>query len=584
MEFGMVIMMIQLFFGVVIGLYFWNLLRGQKTNRGAVERESRKELEKLRKLRSISLTKPLSEKTRPATINDIVGQKDGLRALKAALCSANPQHVIIYGPPGVGKTAAARVVLEEAKKNPSSPFKADAKFTELDATTARFDERGIADPLIGSVHDPIYQGAGAMGVAGIPQPKPGAITKAHGGMLFIDEIGELHSIQMNKLLKVLEDRKVFLESAYYNSEDTHTPAYIHDIFQNGLPADFRLVGATTRSPHELPPALRSRCMEVYFRPLLPEEIGRIAEDAVQKIGFSPCPEAVDVVKRYATNGREAVNIIQLAAGLALTEKRETLQASDVEWVAGSSQIQPRPDRKVPLQPQIGFVNGLAVYGPNMGTILEIEVSAVPALRDQGRINITGVVDEEEIGGGSRTLRRKSMAKGSVENVLTVLKAMGIRPNDYDLHVNFPGGTPIDGPSAGIAMATAITSAIQGRPIDHETAMTGEISIHGRVKPIGGVLAKVEAAFQAGAKTVIIPAENWQSIFENLDGLRVIPVDTVEDVFREVFDWVPNEEQTKQVNLAEESATPAPEIFPPASASYLRADLPRPGQVTDSGSC
>lgn len=577
-------MMIQLFFGVVIGLYFWNLLRGQKTNRGAVERESRKELEKLRKLRSISLTKPLSEKTRPATINDIVGQKDGLRALKAALCSANPQHVIIYGPPGVGKTAAARVVLEEAKKNPSSPFKADAKFTELDATTARFDERGIADPLIGSVHDPIYQGAGAMGVAGIPQPKPGAVTKAHGGMLFIDEIGELHSIQMNKLLKVLEDRKVFLESAYYNSEDTHTPAYIHDIFQNGLPADFRLVGATTRSSHELPPALRSRCMEVYFRPLLPEEIGQIAEDAVQKIGFSPCPEAVDVVKRYATNGREAVNIIQLAAGLALTEKRETLQASDVEWVAGSSQIQPRPDRKVPLRPQIGFVNGLAVYGPNMGTILEIEVSAVPALRDQGRINITGVVDEEEIGGGSRTLRRKSMAKGSVENVITVLKAMGIRPNDYDLHVNFPGGTPIDGPSAGIAMATAITSAIQGRPIDHETAMTGEISIHGRVKPIGGVLAKVEAAFQAGAKTVIIPAENWQSIFENLDGLRVIPVDTVEDVFREVFDWVPNEEQAKQINLAEETAKPAPEIFPPASASYLRADLPRPGQVTDSGSC
>ncbi|WP_405153759.1 ATP-dependent protease LonB [Paenibacillus sp. FSL K6-0108] len=583
-DFGMIIMMIQLFFGVVIGLYFWNLLRGQKTNRSAVERESRKELEKLRKLRSISLTKPLAEKTRPATINDIVGQKDGLRALKAALCSANPQHVIIYGPPGVGKTAAARVVLEEAKKNPSSPFKADAKFTELDATTARFDERGIADPLIGSVHDPIYQGAGAMGVAGIPQPKPGAVTKAHGGMLFIDEIGELHSIQMNKLLKVLEDRKVFLESAYYNSEDTHTPAYIHDIFQNGLPADFRLVGATTRSPHELPPALRSRCMEVYFRPLLPEEIGQIAEDAVQKIGFSPCPEAVDVVKRYATNGREAVNIIQLAAGLALTEKRETLQASDVEWVAGSSQIQPRPDRKVPQRPQIGFVNGLAVYGPNMGTILEIEVSAVPALKDQGRINITGVVDEEEIGGGSRTLRRKSMAKGSVENVLTVLKAMGIRPNDYDLHINFPGGTPIDGPSAGIAMATAITSAIQRRPIDHETAMTGEISIHGRVKPIGGVLAKVEAAFQAGAKTVIIPAENWQSIFENLDGLRVVPVDTVEDVFREVFDWVPNEEQAKQINLAEETAIPGPEVFPPATASYLRADLPRPRQVTDSGSC
>lgn len=583
-ELGMVFMLIQLFFGVVIGLYFWNLLRGQKTNRSAVERESRKELEKLRKLRSISLTKPLAEKTRPMTINDIVGQKDGLRALKAALCSANPQHVIIYGPPGVGKTAAARVVLEEAKKNPSSPFKPDAKFTELDATTARFDERGIADPLIGSVHDPIYQGAGAMGVAGIPQPKPGAVTKAHGGMLFIDEIGELHSIQMNKLLKVLEDRKVFLESAYYNSEDTHTPAYIHDIFQNGLPADFRLVGATTRSPHELPPALRSRCMEVYFRPLLPEEIGRIAEDAIQKIGFNPCPEAVDVVKRYATNGREAVNIVQLAAGLALTEKREMLQASDVEWVAGSSQIQPRPERKIPQHPQVGFVNGLAVYGPNMGTILEIEVSAVPAAKEQGRINITGVVDEEEIGGGSRTLRRKSMAKGSVENVLTVLKSMGLRPYDYDLHINFPGGTPIDGPSAGIAMATAIASAIQERPVDHEMAMTGEISIHGRVKPIGGVLAKVEAAFQAGAKKVIIPAENWQSIFENLDGVRVVPVSTVQEVFQEVFSWVPDAQQAKEQRMVEEPAAPASDIFPPASASILRADLPRQGQVSDSGSC
>ena len=73
---------------------------------------------------------------------------------------------------------------------------------------------------------------------------------------------------LNKLLKVLEDRKVLLESAYYNSEDNNTPAYIHDIFQNGLPADFRLVGATTRSSEEIPPALRSRCMEIYFRPLI----------------------------------------------------------------------------------------------------------------------------------------------------------------------------------------------------------------------------------------------------------------------------------------------------------------------------
>jgi Lon-like ATP-dependent protease len=530
MSLSIVLMLVQVFFAVVIGLYFWNLLRNQQTNRTAVDRESKKELEKLRKLRSISLTKPLSEKTRPSSMQDIVGQKEGLKALKAALCGPNPQHVIIYGPPGVGKTAAARVVLEEAKKNPESPFRFDAKFTEIDATTARFDERGIADPLIGSVHDPIYQGAGAMGVAGIPQPKPGAVTKAHGGILFIDEIGELHPIQMNKLLKVLEDRKVFLESAYYNSEDTNIPNYIHDIFQNGLPADFRLVGATTRTPQEIPPAIRSRCLEIFFRPLLPEEIGLIASNALKKIGFQESAQAIEVVKKYATNGREAVNIIQLAAGLALADKRQEISAADIEWVVNSSQIPPRPEKKIPPEPQVGFVNGLAVYGPNLGTLLEIEVIAIPAASPgTGKFTITGVVDEEEMGGGSRTIRRKSMARGSVENVLTVLRNLGMDTSDYDLHINFPGGTPIDGPSAGVSMAAAIASAVYNIPVDNKIAMTGEISIHGKVKPVGGVVAKVEAAFQAGATKVIIPKENWQEILAELQGLEIIPVDSIEEV-------------------------------------------------------
>ncbi|KIL40295.1 Lon protease [Gordoniibacillus kamchatkensis] len=530
MSLSVILMLVQVFFAVVIGLYFWNLLRNQQTNRSAVDRESKKELEKLRKLRSVSLTKPLAEKTRPSSMQDIVGQKEGLKALKAALCGPNPQHVLIYGPPGVGKTAAARVVLEEAKKNPDSPFRFDSKFTEIDATTARFDERGIADPLIGSVHDPIYQGAGAMGVAGIPQPKPGAVTKAHGGILFIDEIGELHPIQMNKLLKVLEDRKVFLESAYYNSEDANIPNYIHDIFQNGLPADFRLVGATTRTPQEIPPAIRSRCLEIFFRPLLPDEIGEIADNALRKIGFPVNPQAVAVVKKYATNGREAVNIIQLAAGIALTDKRDHITAADIEWVVHSSQIPPRPERKVPPEPQVGLVNGLAVYGPNMGTLLEIEVIAIAAAAPgAGKFTITGVVDEEEMGGGQRTLRRKSMARGSVENVLTVLRNLGLPTSDYDLHINFPGGTPIDGPSAGVSMATAIASAIYNVPVDNKLAMTGEVSIHGKVKPIGGVVAKVEAAFQAGATRVIVPKENWQEIFADLQGVQVIAVETIEEV-------------------------------------------------------
>ncbi|MFZ5817171.1 MAG: ATP-dependent protease LonB [Bacillota bacterium] len=536
MALGSILTIIQVFFAIVIGLYFWNLLRSQQGSRVAVEKESRKEMDKLRRMRAISLTEPLAEKTRPTNFDEIVGQREGLRALRAALCGPNPQHVLIYGPPGVGKTAAARLVLEEAKRTPISPFKKDAAFVELDATTARFDERGIADPLIGSVHDPIYQGAGPLGIAGIPQPKPGAVTRAHGGVLFLDEIGELHPVQMNKLLKVLEDRKVHLESAYYSEEDPNVPTHIKDIFENGLPADFRLVGATTRLPHEIPPAIRSRCMEIFFRPLLPDEVAQVARRAAEKVGVSIEPGALDVIKRYATNGREAVNIIQIAAGILTGTGIKTIPQSEVEWVINSGQLQPRPDRRIPSRPLVGCVNGLAVSGPNVGHLLELEVDVRRAKSPgHGLVTVTGVVDEEEVGGPGRTMRRKSMAKGSVENVLTVLKQyLEEDPRDYDIHVNFPGGVPVDGPSAGVAIATGIYSAFTGEPVDNRLAMTGEVSIRGLVKPVGGVVAKVEAARQAGCTRVAIPRENWQESFRELKGITVIPVERLDQLFSLAF--------------------------------------------------
>ncbi len=521
------LIIIQLFFAVVIGMYFLNLLRGQQSNRVAIEKESRKEMEKLQHMRNIQLTKPLSEITRPADFSEIVGQDNGIKALRAAICSPNPQHVIIYGPPGVGKTAAARLILEEAKRVFNCPFRQDAKFIEVDATTVRFDERGIADPLIGSVHDPIYQGAGAMGVAGIPQPKIGAVTKAHGGVLFIDEIGELHPIQMNKLLKILEDRKVFLESAYYSSEDSNIPFHIHDIFQNGLPADFRLIGATTRGPESIPPALRSRCLEIYFRSLTPDEIQLVTENTLNKINFDREEGVAELVGKYATNGREAVNIIQTAVGVNINENRSRVTISDIEWVLNNGQYSPRPERKINEEPQVGYVNGLAVYGPNMGTLMEIEATAVSVRKGSGRLVVTGIVEEEEMGSGSgRTIKRKSMARASADNVLTVIKKyLYIDTDDYDIHLNFPGGTPVDGPSAGITMVVAIYSAITNTYIDNKTTMTGEVSIRGKVKGVGGIIPKVEAAMHAGAKRVLIPRENWQDIFKTFE-IEVIPVDNV----------------------------------------------------------
>lgn len=529
MSWAEIALFVQLFFGIIIGLYFWNLLKSQRTQKVSIDRESKKEMDQLRKMRSISLTEPLSEKVRPTSFADIVGQEDGIKALKAALCSPNPQHVIIYGPPGVGKTAAARLVLEESKKYDKSPFKTNSVFIELDATTARFDERGIADPLIGSVHDPIYQGAGAMGQAGIPQPKQGAVTNAHGGVLFIDEIGELHPTQMNKLLKVLEDRKVFLESAYYNEENTQIPKHIHDIFKNGLPADFRLIGATTRTPNEIPPAIRSRCMEVFFRELTKEEVVTIGKKAANKVNLTISDQALDTLSDYARNGREAVNIVQISAGLAIGEERDFIKEEELEWVVNSSQLSPRMERKINQESQIGSVNGLAVIGPNTGALLEIEVTVIPAKDEKGSINITGIVEEESIGGQGKSIRRKSMARGSIENVITVLRSMDVPANQYDIHVNFPGGVPIDGPSAGISMATGIYSAIYKQPIDRKVAMTGEISIHGKVKAIGGAVAKIKAAKAAGVERVIIPKENMQAMLQEIKGITIIPVSTLNEV-------------------------------------------------------
>lgn len=581
MSLGVILTFIQVVFAVVIGLYFWNLLKTQQGNRVAVQRESRKELDRIARLRSISLTEPLAERTRPRSFAEVVGQADGIRALRAALCGPNPQHVLLYGPPGVGKTAAARLILEEAKRNSQSPFLSDAVFVEIDATTARFDERGIADPLIGSVHDPIYQGAGALGVAGIPQPKPGAVTKAHGGVLFIDEIGELHPVQMNKLLKVLEDRKVFLESAYYNPEDPAVPRHIKDIFDHGLPADFRLVGATTRSPEEIPPAIRSRCLEIFFRPLLPEEVERVAAGAVRRVGKTIEGGALACVRRYAASGREAVNIIQLAAGVAQSEGRGIIRTKDVEWVVTSGQYAPRLLPRLPEVPRVGLVTALAVAGPNIGHILPIEVSATRAEAGAGRLQVTGLVEEEELGARGRTLRRKSMARGSLENVLTVLRdhlPAESRPSAFDIHVNFPGGLPVDGPSAGLSMAVAIYSALMGVPVDNRVALTGEISLRGLVLPVGGTPAKVEAARQAGVQRVLIPQDNWQELFADQPDIEVLPVADFAQALTHALAW-PTEAGVPAHRPVVPAARPLPASPLPVAAAEPDPAAPQPVALT-----
>lgn len=142
-----ILIAIQLTVTIVVGIYFYRQLQQQKGSQPTHRRESGREMDKLNRMRAIHLSDPLAERVRPTKFGDIIGQEDGIKSLKAILCGANPQHVLIYGPPGIGKTCAARLVLEAAKQSSGTPFRKDAPFIEMDATCVRFDERAIADAM-----------------------------------------------------------------------------------------------------------------------------------------------------------------------------------------------------------------------------------------------------------------------------------------------------------------------------------------------------------------------------------------------------------------------------------------------------
>ena len=174
--------------------------------------------------------------------------------------------------------------------------------------------------------------------------------------------------------------------------------------------------------------------------------------------------------------------------------------------------------------EIGVVNGLA-WTEVGGEILEVEVNVVPGT---GKLELTGNLG----------LVMQESAKAALSCLRSRAEALGIDPNFYqtkDIHVHFPeGAVPKDGPSAGIAITTAMLSALTGRKVRGSVAMTGEVTLRGRVLPIGGLKEKTMAALRNGISTVIIPRENEKDL-EEIDqtvrkALHFVPVDTVDAVF------------------------------------------------------
>jgi ATP-dependent Lon protease len=491
---------------------------------------TQRKLEELVALDSRRLSTSALQLLRPAVLADVVGQESAIRSLLAKISSPFPQHVILYGPPGVGKTTVARLALEVAKTRNYTPFAADAPFVEASGATLRWDPRETTNPLLGSVHDPIYQGSRReFAESGIPEPKLGLVTKAHAGVLFIDEIGEMDSILQTKLLKVLEDKRFTFESSYYDSSDASLPAYVKKLFEDGAPADFVLIGATTRDPSEIDPAIRSRCAEVFFEPLTEAQIKRIVTGAAKRLGVKLARAVPDLIASYTIEGRKAVQILADAHGHALFRSSGpgdapaakavvTIAEEDVTTVVQTGRLVQHTPVRARRGKDVGKTLGLGV-AHHVGSLIEIEAVAFPA-------------PEKRKGGVRFNDTAGSMAKDSVFNATSVVRALaGVDPLDYDLHVNVVGGGNIDGPSAGLAVFLALYSAITKTPLPRDVAMTGELSIAGHVRGVGGIVEKLHAARQAGMRLVLIPKENERDVDRAIGGIEIVPVAKVDDALR-----------------------------------------------------
>lgn len=485
-----------------------------------------RKLGELEKMEYSRLNCSALEILRPNTLAEVVGQEKAIKSLIAKLNTPYPQHIILYGPPGVGKTTCARLVLDMIKTRKENPFREDAPFIEVDGTTLRWDPRESTNPLLGSVHDPIYQGAKKeLAEQGIPEPKKGLVSEAHGGILFIDEIGEMDPVLHNKLLKVMEDKRVYFESSYYDPHDERIPQYIKMMFTRGVPADFVLIGATTRSREEISPAFRARCMEVFFEPLTEDQIKDIVIISADKLKVNIDNEVAGIIARYVTDGRGANKVLADSYALALNENnsrkdRIVVSTHHVYEAIHNSRISPQVICKASDTMEIGRVLGVGAYGYR-GGLIEIETIAFTAEAGKGMIRFNDTAG--------------SMTRDSVFNAASVLRhETGENINNYDIHINIVGGGKVDGPSAGTAIYLAILSAVTGRKIRQDVAITGELSIQGKVKPVGAIYEKINGARQAGIKKLLLPRENCRELPKNIMGIRIIPIQYMKEAYEHVF--------------------------------------------------
>ena len=289
------------------------------------------------------------------------------------------------------------------------------------------------------------------------------------------------------------------------------------LFRDGAPADFVLIGATTRDPEAIDAAIRSRCAAVYFEPLTQTQVARIVREAATRLGAKIAARVPELVASYTIEGRKAVQVLADAYGHALerggSARSATVRAEDVLEVVQAGRIAQHTPMRARRRKAIGKAHGLGVV-QYVGSIVEIEAAAFPAREPR-----KGTVRFNDTAG--------SMARDAVFNAASVIRAItGDDPADWDLHINVVGGGNIDGPSAGLAFFLALHSALERIALPQDIAVTGEVALSGTVRGVGGVVEKLYAARQAGMRAIVIPRENARDIEAAPEGIEVITVGTV----------------------------------------------------------
>ena len=432
-----------------------------------------------------------------------------VRALKE---DAKGQVLCLVGPPGVGKTSIALSVAKAMNRK-----------------VARLSLGGVRDEADIRGHRKTYVGA-----------MPGRIVEAIGRsgsmnpLLVLDEIDKLGS-----------DHRGDPASALLEVLDTEQNHSFRDHYLE-IPIDlsrimFIMTANTTDTiPRplldrmeviELPSYTDEEKVQIALRHLLPKQK---EAHGVPKAALRIDESAVRaVISRYTRESgvrqleRQLAKLCRKTAMALNTKgvKRVTVTAENLSDYLGV----PRYTRdKTSKKDLVGVVNGLA-WTQVGGEILPVEVNV---MEGSGKLELTGNLGD--------------VMQESCKAALSCLRAraaeLGVDPEFYktkDIHVHFPeGAVPKDGPSAGIAITTALLSALTNRPVRHDIAMTGEVTLRGRVMPIGGLREKTMAALRAGLHTVVVPRENEKDL-DDIDQsvrrqLRFVPVESVDAVFAEAL--------------------------------------------------